>query len=166
MEQHGHLMTNPRQAFDYVLGGRSLFTLVNTASGNHRTYRVSAPYDEERDDDDPKRPERYFVRVKTGEEFQYMGMIDGRTLQFRLTRASKMNADSPSVLGFTVLLWNLQHGKFPRNSEFWHSGSCGVCGRTLTNPESIESGIGPYCAGRIKGYNLNSYYNKNDTRRI
>lgn len=28
-------------------------------------------------------------------------------------------------------------------------GSCGHCGRTLTNPESIERGIGPICAGKM-----------------
>lgn len=28
-------------------------------------------------------------------------------------------------------------------------GHCGVCGRTLTNPESIDAGIGPICAGRM-----------------
>lgn len=27
-------------------------------------------------------------------------------------------------------------------------GSCGVCGRTLTDPESIAAGIGPVCAGK------------------
>ena len=26
------------------------------------------------------------------------------------------------------------------------TGSCGMCGRTLTNPESIARGIGPICA--------------------
>jgi hypothetical protein len=26
-------------------------------------------------------------------------------------------------------------------------GRCGMCGRTLTNPDSIERGIGPVCAG-------------------
>lgn len=28
-------------------------------------------------------------------------------------------------------------------------GVCMICGRTLTNPESIEAGIGPICAGRL-----------------
>jgi hypothetical protein len=27
-------------------------------------------------------------------------------------------------------------------------GHCGCCGRTLTNPDSIERGIGPVCAGK------------------
>jgi uncharacterized protein DUF6011 len=28
-------------------------------------------------------------------------------------------------------------------------GACGVCGRTLTDPDSIDKGIGPVCAGRL-----------------
>lgn len=34
--------------------------------------------------------------------------------------------------------------------EYGHrTGSCCVCGRTLTNPESVAAGIGPICAGRF-----------------
>lgn len=29
------------------------------------------------------------------------------------------------------------------------TGVCGVCGRTLTDPESIEAGIGPVCASKV-----------------
>ena len=28
-------------------------------------------------------------------------------------------------------------------------GTCVVCGRTLTDPKSIDAGIGPVCAGRV-----------------
>jgi hypothetical protein len=28
-------------------------------------------------------------------------------------------------------------------------GFCCICGRTLTNPESVEAGIGPVCGGRL-----------------
>lgn len=28
------------------------------------------------------------------------------------------------------------------------TGICGICGRTLTNPESVEAGVGPVCAGK------------------
>jgi hypothetical protein len=31
----------------------------------------------------------------------------------------------------------------------YHEGRCGACGRRLTTPESISSGLGPVCAGRI-----------------
>lgn len=30
--------------------------------------------------------------------------------------------------------------------DFFHTGRCCMCGRKLTNPTSIESGIGPECA--------------------
>jgi hypothetical protein len=29
------------------------------------------------------------------------------------------------------------------------TGSCSCCGRELTDPVSIEAGIGPICAGRF-----------------
>ena len=36
-------------------------------------------------------------------------------------------------------------GKFFFQIEFYHMGKCCVCKRALTNPDSIEKGIGPYC---------------------
>lgn len=35
-----------------------------------------------------------------------------------------------------------------RGLEYHLEGACRVCNRPLTNPVSIESGIGPVCAGR------------------
>lgn len=29
------------------------------------------------------------------------------------------------------------------------TGSCGICGKTLTKQESIDAGIGPWCAGKF-----------------
>ena len=34
--------------------------------------------------------------------------------------------------------------------NFYHKGHCCVCGKTLTTPESIKNGIGPFCAGTIR----------------
>lgn len=30
------------------------------------------------------------------------------------------------------------------------TGECGVCGRLLTDPESVAAGIGPVCAGKVR----------------
>lgn len=38
-------------------------------------------------------------------------------------------------------------GVIPPSLEVWHEGRCGRCGRALTVPESIASGIGPVCEG-------------------
>lgn len=35
-----------------------------------------------------------------------------------------------------------------KGAEYMFAGTCRKCNRQLTNPDSIESGIGPVCAGR------------------
>jgi hypothetical protein len=40
--------------------------------------------------------------------------------------------------------------ELPFGYKVYHTGQCGVCGRALTDPVSIELGIGPYCIKRIK----------------
>jgi hypothetical protein len=48
------------------------------------------------------------------------------------------------VRNLTLLVLNLR--KFlPECIEIWHEGKCGKCGRQLTVPSSIETGIGPEC---------------------
>ena len=43
---------------------------------------------------------------------------------------------------------HVNDGPMPAELEVWHQGSCGKCGRPLTVPESIASGIGPVCASK------------------
>lgn len=33
----------------------------------------------------------------------------------------------------------------------WSTGTCGVCARRLTDPESVAAGIGPVCAAKVGG---------------
>lgn len=35
----------------------------------------------------------------------------------------------------------------PNIDRLWHEGRCSACGRRLTDPESIERGLGPVCSG-------------------
>lgn len=39
----------------------------------------------------------------------------------------------------------------PASVEFWHQGTCARCGRSLTVPESIASGLGPECLAAVGG---------------
>ena len=63
-------------------------------------------------------------------------------------RRSKVGADANSVKAIVWTIGQLVKGRKPATVEIWHEGVCGRCGRTLTVPESIESGIGPVCAGK------------------
>ncbi len=52
--------------------------------------------------------------------------------------------------GATILRRILDTGVMESLTRYGHElGACGICGRTLTDNESIERGIGPVCAGRL-----------------
>jgi hypothetical protein len=126
----------------FILAGHAVFTITSTATGQSFTYKVSAPKDT---DASPGRP--YFASVLTGPnnqaDYTYLGMLrNGRVVP---TRASTISPDAPS---FVALNWFLGHVNSPK-VEFRHEGKCCRCGRALTRPESIDSGMGPECAGRV-----------------
>ncbi len=96
----------------------------------------------------------FFVAVLSGpdntSDYTYIGMIHGT--KFGVTRASRRMADALSVKTFEWALGRFLANvkEMPALMEVWHTGRCGRCGRELTVPESVASGIGPECA-RIMG---------------
>lgn len=123
----------------YALAGRATVTIVSAKSGQRFTYEIR------------KREIRenqfvHFVSVLNGPDnnshYLYIGMIGERG--FSLTPKSKVSKDAPSFIAFDWISKNWESDRM----EVWHEGSCGVCGRKLTVPESIATGIGPVCAGR------------------
>lgn len=126
-------------ARDFVLAGNARFTISNPDTGARFTYRVRKG-----DGDAP-----YFVSVLTGPDndnaFTYLGCIfDGET--FRVTARSKIGKGAPSAVAFDWTWPRLGNADALGPVEIWHEGRCGRCGRALTVPESIASGIGPVCA--------------------
>lgn len=126
----------------FVLGGNSTFTLVSERTGDHITYRVK------KEDGKPA-----FVMAMTGKcnahSYEYIGAINLVTNDFKLTKASKLPEDSKPVLAFSWFWRRVTRGKPIVGCQFKHAGRCCVCDRTLTSPESIETGIGPECAKKI-----------------
>ena len=140
----------------FMLGGNATFTLVE---GDERfTYQVkSAKRDREKNWSTGNQDKsKYFVSLLTGpsntSDYQYMGMlnqnIDG-AYQFGPTKASKITSEAKSFQLLTRLWRGVEHACVrPPMIEFWHEGHCCMCGRRLTVPESIASGIGPECASK------------------
>jgi len=127
----------------FLTAGRAIFTVSNP-KGERYTYRISKK--------DTERGSIYFGSLLTGSDnesdYTYMGLVTGDTV--RTTAKSAYPATSKPV---AVLGWALQvvNGKrtLPEGYAIHHEGRCGRCGRTLTVPESVESGIGPECALRM-----------------
>jgi hypothetical protein len=134
---------------DFIFAGQAIFTVSNP-TGRSYTYRVSLKKGEP---GTRFAGEAWFVGLLTGPQntgdYTYLGKLDRATGAVRLTRASAYPEDAVPVM---VVRWALKlmlaGATLPSGYEVRHAGRCGRCGRVLTVPESIDSGIGPVCAGR------------------
>lgn len=121
----------------YIFGGNATFTVVSIPTNSRFTYKVKKS--------DGERPV-FFVSVLIGPDnwtnYKYAGLLNPETLEFRSTTNSKISFNAPSVFALRWMLNHIESDQF----ELWHEGRCGVCGKKLTVPESIASGIGPICA--------------------
>jgi hypothetical protein len=96
-----------------------------------------------------------FVGVLTGSEntsdYQYLGQItrseSGDVYQHG--RKSRIGEDALSAKAARWYLTRLLAGQPTPGVEVYHDGHCGRCGRLLTVPESVATGIGPECAERM-----------------
>lgn len=128
----------------FVLAGKAIFTVSND-KGEHFTYRVNSK------DARSGNGKVYFASLLTGPDnensYSYMGLLLPERLRLKLTKGSKVGRDAKSV---QVLSWALQiilkGSPLPNGYSIKHAGKCCRCARTLTEPESIELGIGPHCA--------------------
>lgn len=132
-------MFNAAEIETFALAGKATLTFKSERTEAHYTFRISAS-------DDRK---MHFVSVLTGtdneNDFTYAGII-GRDKAFRLTAKSKFSDDAVCVRAFRWVWDAVRAGNLPKCCAINHDGACGRCGRTLTTPQSVETGIGPECA--------------------
>lgn len=130
----------PSLAIAYVLAGAATVTLASP-SGNHFTYRVQRA----------KGRDVWFVQLRTGpdgEDYRYLGTIFEGT-RFVWTAKSCAGRDAASFKAFDWTFRRLVADVTLQGVEVMHAGTCGRCGRELTNPESVRTGLGPVCSGKV-----------------
>lgn len=137
-------ITDPEKIKRFTTAGNARLTLVSERTGQRFTYQVK-----EKKDEEGKPTGFFFVSVLTGPDntssYTYLGCLsNGRFINDRHLR---IGAEAPSRRGFAWFWRNLNGGDLSK-VEVWHEGRCGRCGRVLTVPESIQTGLGPVCAGR------------------
>jgi len=136
----------------FITAGNSRFTFRSIKTGARFSYRVKEAKDKKG---------LWFVSVLNGPDntadYAYIGTLSsfyGKTT-FKHGHKSTISAEAPSVKAFEWAWLNL--AVLPEVIaaekldllEVFHEGRCGRCSRPLTVPESILSGLGPECAGRI-----------------
>lgn len=141
---------SPEAVPTFLAAGKALLTLSNTKTGSHHTYKIQAPG---KSNGEREAAPVLFVSVLTGPEntkcYSYIGILIRQSGEFRMTAKSKLPADDKRVMGFQWLTRSVRKlGDFP-HVECRHHNHCGRCGRVLTVPESIDTGLGPICDGRV-----------------
>ena len=157
---------------EIVTAGKCIFTVevppsfgltMENPPKPHYTYRVKL---KKGDPDGKWKNDSYFVGVLTGpdntRDYTYLGMLEmnrigdeiGKTNGVvKLTAASKFADDSwPVRIVRQVLARIWANDAQAIEAAGWmlhHEGRCCRCGRPLTVPSSVESGIGPECASKM-----------------
>ena len=147
----------PADFLKFALAGRARFTLVSAKTEKRYTYRISTKPD----------ADVFFASVLTGPDngadFHYIGFFKaaegGQTPETYaagavsrvLIAGRKGNAAHPAFIALDWALSNAATGGDLSQLEIFHEGRCGRCSRALTVPESVRSGFGPECAGKVGG---------------
>ncbi len=140
--------SSPEDLARYLRAGAAVVTLVSRRTGTRYTYRVRAAEGEQDARGAPR-----FVDLLHGpdntRDYRYLGMIRGG--DFFTTKATRHMESAAFTQGFRHFYRNLARAnRIPHDVEAWHSSRCGRCGRALTVPASVASGLGPECAGRVQ----------------
>ena len=125
-----------------ILAGKAIITVKNCETDNRFTFKIKIA-----DKDQENSP--FFVSVLNGSDnyhnYKYIGLVDSRTTKFKATRTS--NPESQSFKVFNWFMNNIE--SLPEKVKVYHSNKCLRCGRRLTTPESILTGMGSVCAEQI-----------------
>lgn len=126
---------------NFIKAGNAIFTMSNP-DGKRYTFKVSYS----------KKIKKHFAYVLTGsnneKDYTYLGMMNNVN---KIIPTKKSNFTSQSlpirVINYAI---SIACGKNDLLKGYFleHEGSCGRCGRTLTTPESIKSGLGPVCRNK------------------
>jgi hypothetical protein len=124
----------------FLSAGKAIFTIQSHKTGTRFTYRVRMSKDQR----------VFFVSVLTGADntsaYTFIGTLKPG-VGYVHSHKSPIGPDAPSAVAFAWLWRNLKTGvDVAAKADLYHEGKCGRCGRCLTVPESIKTGLGPDCA--------------------
>lgn len=122
----------------YLTAGRAVATFQSKRTGTRLTFRLVR-------DGDGKILVDLLRGPDNSSDYTPLAAVVGDTVRpVRLEQAT-----IPAFRAF-AWTWRQLETQSPKldQVEVWHSGRCGKCGRLLTVPESVRTGLGPVCAGK------------------
>ena len=158
-----HQLTNIDDVKKFILAGNATFTLESTRTGKWFTYKVTKK--EFKDDRGEVEKTFYFVSLLSGpdndSDYRYLGTISPK-FYVNTTAKSKISKDAISFKALSFFVSYLRKGELHNEINIYHEGVCGKCGKKLTTPDSVATGLGPIC----KGYDNPTKVEKKSVRNI
>ena len=138
-------LRDPGPTVRFMLAGNAHVTFQSLKTDVRYTYRVVAAKDS-------TSSVSHFVHVLTGpDSYEYLGCIYG-SRSWGHGRKSRIAPGAASAKAFAWCWARLAiDHRMPGTLAVYHEGRCGKCGRRLTTPESIQTGLGPVCGSKMGG---------------
>lgn len=129
------------------------YTIQNRATGEHRTFYVRT-----QKADAKFAPGARVAALLTGSDndsdssYQGFGFVNNDGIRVWSSKRGTVAGKKSSWEWYAEMLWSLAvdggASEFAEKYSLLMEGRCVKCNRTLTEPESIRTGIGPVCDGR------------------
>jgi len=134
-------------ALEFLTAGKCECSIESKKTEVKFTYVINKNKDKEN---------MFFINVDKGYlDFIYAGVIflnnknSKKEFEFFQGKSGNYTKDSISIKALLYILNSLLNGRREIGVNIYNLGTCGRCGRPLTDPESIKRGLGPTCASRV-----------------
>lgn len=129
-----------QEALRFMLAGESEFVLLSCKTNRKFRYKLD-------------KKEQFIYWLNTSESngvFTYAGVLffdeNDNTFKFGKGARGNLTKDDLRVISLLYVLNHLVKNRFDMPLKIYHVGKCGRCGKKLTDPTSILTGLGPICA--------------------
>lgn len=129
----------PAKQLNEIVDG---FYTVSFEDGSHVTIRINSVSAKQARNGKAARYASYLNGPINTSDYARFAFVNGASY-----RPFKMGNFKRQIAALEILMGSTDATEFGR-AYASESGNCWVCGRLLTDPESIAAGIGPICAGR------------------
>lgn len=137
-----------KDAISFILAGKAEFVLHSTKTNEDFKFVLTR-----KESINNKEEYIYFVNVMLSREKIYAGHIkfdnDKQEFYFMQGIKGKMPASDRTIRSLLLVINKLFKYEIVNNLEIFHMGKCGACGKKLTTPESILTGLGPTCCKNL-----------------
>ena len=141
---------------EFLLAGNCECIIRNDDSNNQFEYRISQLKNDKKSESTGNK--MYFVYVKMGKSYEYAGYLllntESGNVEYYKGKKGILTPESQpiKVLGYVFK----NYKRMPKCVNVLHLGKCTKCGRSLTDVESIDRGMGPYCYRMIHNHLIDS----------